>query len=53
MAGETDFVPGGILSTSVTSRFALEVLFFLFLLGFMKAAYMPFHAWLPSAMLAL
>jgi multicomponent Na+:H+ antiporter subunit D len=52
MAGETDFVPGGILSTSVTSRFALEVLFFLFLLGFMKAAYMPFHAWLPSAMVA-
>jgi len=52
MAGETDFVPGGILSTSVASRFALEVLFFLFLLGFMKAAYMPFHAWLPSAMVA-
>jgi multicomponent Na+:H+ antiporter subunit D len=52
IAGETDFVPGGILSTSVTSRFALEVLFFLFLLGFMKAAYMPFHAWLPSAMVA-
>jgi formate hydrogenlyase subunit 3/multisubunit Na+/H+ antiporter MnhD subunit len=52
MAGETDFVPGGILSMSVTSRFALEVLFFLFLLGFMKAAYMPFHAWLPSAMVA-
>ena len=52
IAGETDFVPGGILSTSVTSRLALEVLFFLFLLGFMKAAYMPFHAWLPSAMVA-
>jgi formate hydrogenlyase subunit 3/multisubunit Na+/H+ antiporter MnhD subunit len=52
LAGETDFVPGGILSTSATSRFALDVLFFLFLLGFMKAAYMPFHAWLPSAMVA-
>ena len=52
IAGQTDFEPGGILSTSVTSRFALEVLFFLFLLGFMKAAYMPFHAWLPSAMVA-
>jgi formate hydrogenlyase subunit 3/multisubunit Na+/H+ antiporter MnhD subunit len=52
MAGTTDFVPGGILSTAVASRFALEVLFFLFLLGFMKAAYMPFHAWLPSAMVA-
>jgi multicomponent Na+:H+ antiporter subunit D len=52
MAGGTDFLPGGILSTSTASRTSLEVLFFLFLLGFMKAAYMPFHAWLPSAMVA-
>jgi multicomponent Na+:H+ antiporter subunit D len=52
MAGKTDFVPGGILSASMTSRFALEALLVLFLLGFMKAAYMPFHSWLPSAMVA-
>jgi formate hydrogenlyase subunit 3/multisubunit Na+/H+ antiporter MnhD subunit len=52
VAGGTDFAPGGIFSASMASRSALGVLFFLFLLGFMKAAYMPFHAWLPSAMVA-
>jgi multicomponent Na+:H+ antiporter subunit D len=52
MAGGTDFVPGGILSTAMVSRLGLQILFVLFLLGFMKAAYMPFHSWLPSAMVA-
>jgi multicomponent Na+:H+ antiporter subunit D len=52
-AGTTDFVSGGIPNlASEASRAALMVLFMLFLLGFMKAAWMPFHSWLPTAMAA-
>ncbi|MCW3141077.1 MAG: monovalent cation/H+ antiporter subunit D family protein [Methanophagales archaeon] len=52
-AGTTDFVTGGIPNlASEASRTALMALFALFLLGFMKAAWMPFHSWLPTAMVA-
>ena len=52
-AGTTDFVSGGIPNlASEASRTALMVLFAIFLLGFMKAAWMPFHSWLPTAMAA-
>ncbi len=52
-AGTTDFVNGGIPNlVSEASRAALMALFAIFLLGFMKAAWMPFHSWLPTAMAA-
>ncbi|NWF91557.1 MAG: monovalent cation/H+ antiporter subunit D family protein [Syntrophaceae bacterium] len=51
-AQTTDFNPGGILSLTSSSRSTLITLFILFILGFMKAAYMPFHSWLPAAMVA-
>ncbi|MCX8118260.1 MAG: monovalent cation/H+ antiporter subunit D family protein [Desulfobacterota bacterium] len=52
LAGTTDFRPGGHLSPATASKPLLTTLFFLFLLGLMKAAYMPFHSWLPTAMVA-
>jgi len=52
IAGTTAFSSGGILSRDTASTGSLTVLFVLFALGSMKAAWMPFHAWLPSAMVA-
>jgi formate hydrogenlyase subunit 3/multisubunit Na+/H+ antiporter MnhD subunit len=52
IAGTTDFRPGGILTGALASRSTFLLLFLLFLIGFMKAAYMPFHSWLPTAMVA-
>jgi len=52
LTGTTDFVSGGILTSDSASKFTLTVLFALFALGSMKAAWMPFHSWLPSAMVA-
>ncbi|THB81754.1 MAG: monovalent cation/H+ antiporter subunit D family protein [Desulfobacteraceae bacterium] len=52
VAGTTDFVPGGILSNGGARGSTLIILFGLFALGSMKAAWMPFHAWLPGAMVA-
>ncbi|MGH9324537.1 MAG: monovalent cation/H+ antiporter subunit D family protein [Vicinamibacteria bacterium] len=54
VAGTLEFRPGGILPAS---RAALEptllyVVFALFLFGFAKNAVMPFHSWLPAAMVA-
>lgn len=48
----TDFHPGGHLTPASASKPFLMTLFFLFLLGLMKAAYLPFHSWLPTAMVA-
>jgi multicomponent Na+:H+ antiporter subunit D len=48
----TNFTEGGILSMESGSRGSLIMLFALFALGSMKAAWMPFHSWLPSAMVA-
>ena len=52
LAGTTRFADGGILSADLAPRLTLAILFALFALGSMKAAWMPFHAWLPSAMVA-
>ena len=54
LVGTTDFAFTGILSPAVatTSALTLQVVFFCFLLGFAKAAWMPIHSWLPSAMVA-
>lgn len=51
MAGTLDFVPGGILQDNV-SRGVGAVLLILYMYGIGKAALMPFHRWLPSAMVA-
>ncbi len=51
LAGSTDFVPGGLLAGEPVGP-ALAVLLALFLFGTGKAALMPFHRWLPAAMVA-
>jgi formate hydrogenlyase subunit 3/multisubunit Na+/H+ antiporter MnhD subunit len=52
LAGTTDFTPGGIRALAQVSQSTLTLLFIFFILGFMKAAYIPFHSWLPTAMVA-
>jgi multicomponent Na+:H+ antiporter subunit D len=51
LAGSTEFVPGGLL-TGKAGDGVLAVLLALFVFGIGKAALMPFHRWLPSAMVA-
>jgi multicomponent Na+:H+ antiporter subunit D len=51
LTGDTTFVAGGILEGHGTSVL-LKILFMTFLIGFAKAAWMPLHSWLPSAMVA-
>ena len=51
-AGTLDFMPGGFLNAGVGAD-KLLVLAVLFIIGFgVKAALMPFHSWLPTAMVA-
>jgi len=52
LAGTTDFENGGILTLASASRLTLMLLFALFMLGSLKAAWMPLHSWLPTAMAA-
>ena len=54
VAGTLDFRPGGLFSAETVgdNSILLTVVFFLFLAGFAKAALIPFHSWLPSAMVA-
>jgi len=52
LTGTTDLTPGGISALGSASQTILIVMFFCFLLAFMKAAWMPFHSWLPTAMVA-
>jgi len=51
LTGTTDFTMGGILEGHVSNTTAL-VLLVLCMLGIGKAALMPFHSWLPNAMVA-
>ncbi|MCG8669253.1 MAG: monovalent cation/H+ antiporter subunit D family protein [Pseudomonadales bacterium] len=51
LAGTTDFKPGGILVGTASAE-TLGLLLLLFIFGIGKAAIMPFHRWLPSAMVA-
>ncbi len=51
LAGTLDFRAGGILQDHVTPTTAL-ILLTLFAFGTGKAALMPFHRWLPAAMVA-
>lgn len=54
LTGTTDFSFQGIFSAAHggASKIYLQVIFFFFLIGFAKAAWMPLHSWLPSAMVA-
>ncbi|MBA7528468.1 Na(+)/H(+) antiporter subunit A [subsurface metagenome] len=55
LTGTTDFTNGGIKALAELGpayKLTMVILFFCFLLGFMKAAWMPFHSWLPTAMIA-
>jgi multicomponent Na+:H+ antiporter subunit D len=51
VAGTLDFTPGGVFDEQ-TSHLVLSVLLVLFVFGVGKAAIMPFHRWLPAAMVA-
>ena len=50
-AGTLDFTQGGILAGKASPEL-LAMLLVLFLFGFAKAGMMPFHGWLPAAMVA-
>ncbi len=56
VAGTLDFTPGGILAAPVAAGDIdgrmIGLLLFLFMFGIGKAALMPFHRWLPAAMVA-
>lgn len=52
LAGSLDFAHGGLLKEVSSSPLILTLLYFCYLFGFAKAAIMPFHAWLPAAMVA-
>ena len=51
LAGTLDFKENGILSGTAPNT-VLSVLIVLFVFGVGKAAVMPFHRWLPAAMVA-
>lgn len=53
-AGTLEFKAGGIFPAEIVGkeRIIIQIIFFLFIAGFAKAAIMPFHNWLPSAMVA-
>ncbi|WP_448567378.1 monovalent cation/H+ antiporter subunit D family protein [Thalassotalea ganghwensis] len=51
ITGDLSFKAGGIFNES-HSKIALSVLLVLFCYGIGKAALMPFHRWLPAAMVA-
>jgi multicomponent Na+:H+ antiporter subunit D len=51
LTGTLDFTPGGILDGKIEGP-AVYVLLALFAFGTGKAALMPFHKWLPAAMVA-
>jgi multicomponent Na+:H+ antiporter subunit D len=50
-AGTLDFVPGGVMAGRIDPALG-ALLLVLFMYGIGKAALMPFHRWLPSAMVA-
>jgi multicomponent Na+:H+ antiporter subunit D len=56
LTGSLEFVKGGLLASrelpAGATPAALAVLYALFLLGTGKAGLMPFHRWLPAAMVA-
>lgn len=51
LAGRLDFVQGGILAGTASTG-VLSAILVLYVYGVGKAALMPFHRWLPAAMVA-
>jgi multicomponent Na+:H+ antiporter subunit D len=51
LTGTLEFNPQGFMS-GAASPAMMAVLLFMFIFGFAKAGIMPFHAWLPAAMVA-
>ena len=51
IAGTLDFTAGGILAEHASPA-VFSLLFVLYMFGIGKAALMPFHRWLPAAMVA-
>jgi multicomponent Na+:H+ antiporter subunit D len=51
LTGTLDFTPGGILKGKADGP-VIGILLFLYMYGTGKAALMPFHRWLPAAMVA-
>jgi len=51
LAGTFDFMPGGVFPAGAAAL-PQVVAYVLFLAGIAKAAMVPFHSWLPSAMVA-
>lgn len=51
LSGTLEFSRGGFLS-GVTSKGTITVLLLMLTFGFAKAGIMPFHSWLPAAMVA-
>jgi multicomponent Na+:H+ antiporter subunit D len=51
LAGTLEFSTQGFLA-GTASKPLLGLLLFMFIFGFAKAAIMPFHSWLPAAMVA-
>ena len=56
LSGNLDFVSGGLLTTTLSgmevNNIVISILLVLFIFGISKAAVMPFHSWLPAAMVA-
>lgn len=52
LVGSLDFMPQGLLANVSASPLLLTIVYFCYLFGFAKAGIMPFHAWLPAAMVA-
>ena len=56
LSGSLDFIENGLLMTTMgvnsISNLQLSILLVLFIFGISKAAIMPFHSWLPAAMVA-
>ena len=50
--GTLDFAGGGFLAEAGASRTTMTVLLLMLVFGFAKSGIMPFHAWLPAAMVA-
>ncbi|MEW5784349.1 MAG: monovalent cation/H+ antiporter subunit D family protein [Bacillota bacterium] len=52
-AGLLDFIPGGVVRVASDTAMLWQIVFLCFIMGFgVKAAIMPLHSWLPSAMAA-
>ena len=51
VAGSTDFEPGGLLNGRISDVYG-SILLLLLVFGSAKAALIPLHGWLPSAMVA-